>query len=98
MPLNAPIHPFLRFLYGFFRLLARGFVGLFFREKVLLGKEHLRFDGPAIIVLNHPSTLMDVFTPGIHIRQEMFFLANYGLFKHPVSNWLLSRLPTLARY
>ncbi len=89
---NAPIHPFLRFLYSLFKLLSRVFVGLFFREKVLIGKEHLRFDGPAIIVVNHPSTLMDVLAPGIHVRQVMYFLANYSLFKHPVSNWLLSRL------
>ncbi|MCC6279337.1 MAG: 1-acyl-sn-glycerol-3-phosphate acyltransferase, partial [Saprospiraceae bacterium] len=46
----------------------------------------------AIVISNHPSTLMDVLNVGIHIRQEMFFLANYGLFKNPVSNWLLTRL------
>ena len=87
---NAPIHPVLRIMYHFFKLVSRVFIGIFFREKILIGKENLRFDGPAIIVVNHPSTLMDVLTSGIHIHQEMYFLANYSLFKNPVGNWFFS--------
>ncbi|MCB9354376.1 MAG: 1-acyl-sn-glycerol-3-phosphate acyltransferase [Lewinellaceae bacterium] len=89
---NIRLHPILRLLYFFFRTLAWLGVGVFFRRRVVLGEEYFHFDGPAIVVTNHPSTLMDVFNPGLPVRQEMFFLANYGLFKHPVSNWLLSRL------
>lgn len=88
--LNAPIHPVLRIMYHFFKLVGRVSVGLFFREKILIGKDNLRFDGPAIIVVNHPSTLMDVLAPGIHIHQEMYFLANYSLFKSPFGKWFFS--------
>ncbi|MEZ4920111.1 MAG: 1-acyl-sn-glycerol-3-phosphate acyltransferase [Saprospiraceae bacterium] len=89
---NKQIPVFLRFLYFLFRVLTFISVHLFYRRRVVLGKEHLRFDGPAIVVNNHPSTLMDVLNPGLHIHQEMYFLANYGLFKHPVSNWVFTRL------
>ncbi len=89
---NIRLHPVLRFLYFLFRALAWAGTGVFFRRRLVLGGEHFRFDGPAILITNHPSTLMDVFNPGIPVRQEMFFLANYGLFKHPVMNWLLTRL------
>lgn len=89
---NIRLHPVLRFFYFIFRTLAWLGVTVFYRRRVVLGGEHFRFDGPAIVITNHPSTLMDVFNPGLPIRQEMFFLANYGLFKHPVSNWLLTRL------
>ena len=65
---------------------------VFYRELAVLSRANLRFDGPAIVIVNHPSTLMDVLNPGAHIRRLMFFLANYGLFKNPVSNWLLRRL------
>lgn len=82
----------MRLLYQFFRLLARLMTGVYYRRRLILGREHLRFEGPAIVISNHPSTLSDVFNIGIHVRQTMFFLANYGLFRHPVSNWLLSRL------
>ncbi len=89
---NVRLHPVLRLLYFCFRIVAWLGVGVFFRRRAVLGNENFRFDGPAIVVTNHPSTLMDVFNPGLPVRQEMFFLANYGLFKNPVSNWLLTRL------
>jgi glycerol-3-phosphate O-acyltransferase/dihydroxyacetone phosphate acyltransferase len=86
------IHPVLRFIYLFFRIISWLGIKVFYRRRVVLGKENFRFEGPAIVIVNHPSTLLDVLNPGIEIRQEMFFLANYGLFRHPVSNWLLRRL------
>lgn len=82
----------MRLLYQFFRLLARLMTAIYYRRRLVLGREHLHIEGPAIVVSNHPSTLSDVFNIGIFVRQTMFFLANYGLFRHPISNWLLSRL------
>jgi len=87
-----PLHPVLRFIYLLLRLMAGAAVSVFYRRRTVLGREHLRFEGPAIVVSNHPSTLMEPLNVGLHIRQEMFFLANYGLFKNPVSRWLLTRL------
>lgn len=89
---NAPVHPFLRFIYVLLRGLTYAGMQAFYRRRLVLGRGYARFDGPAIVVCNHPSTLMDPLNVGLQIRQEMYFLANYGLFKHPVSNWLLSRL------
>lgn len=79
-------------LYQFFRIFA--FIGLriFYRRRMVLGRENLRFSGPAVVVVNHPSTIMDVFNVCVEIRQNCYFLANYGLFKHPVSNWILRRM------
>jgi len=82
----------LRFLYGCLRLISWSGIRVYYRHRLVLGRENLQFDGPAIVVSNHPSTLTDVLNIGIEIRQEMFFLANYGLFKNPVSNWILTRL------
>lgn len=89
---NAPIHPFLRFVFLLLRTISWAGTLVFYRKRTVLGRQHLRFDGPAIIVVNHPSTLLDVLNTCIYIRQEPFFLANYSLFKHPISNWLLRRL------
>jgi 1-acyl-sn-glycerol-3-phosphate acyltransferase len=89
---NIRLHPFLRFMYFLLRTIGWLGISIFFRRRLVLGSGNFRFDGPAIVITNHPSTLMDVFNPGTPVRQEMFFLANYGLFKHPVSNWLLTRL------
>ena len=89
---NAPLHPVLRLIYFLLRILSWAGISVFYRRRLVLGRENLRFEGPAIVVSNHPSTLMDPLNVGINIRQEMFFLANYGLFKNPVSNWILTRL------
>lgn len=89
---NAPISFFMRFIYLLLRIISRAGIFVFYRSRLVLGRENLNFDGPAIVVSNHPSTLMDPLNAGINIRQEMFFLANYGLFKNPVSNWILTRL------
>ncbi len=89
---NIRLHPVLRFIYLLLRMM--GWLGtrVFYRHRLVLGRENVQIDGPVIVVSNHPSTLLDVLNVGIPIRQELFFLANYGLFKHPVSNWLLTRL------
>lgn len=89
---NIRIHPVLRLIYLFLRVLVWVSVRVFYRRRLVLGREHLRFDGPAIVIINHPSTLMDVLNPALEIWQEMYYLANYGLFRHPVSRWLLTRL------
>ena len=89
---NIRLHPVLRLIYLFLRVLVWISVRVFYRRRLVLGREYFRFDGPAIVIINHPSTLMDVLNSAVEIRQEMFFLANYGLFRHPLSNWLLTRL------
>lgn len=89
---NIRLHPFLRLIYLCLRGIAWVSIRVYYRARLVLGRAYFRFDGPAIVVSNHPSTLTDVLNVGIEIRQEMFFLANYGLFKHPVSNWILTRL------
>ncbi|MGI9160787.1 MAG: 1-acyl-sn-glycerol-3-phosphate acyltransferase, partial [Saprospiraceae bacterium] len=81
-----------RLAYLLLKQIFRLQIRVFYRHRTVLGKDHFRFDGPAIVVVNHPSTLMDVLNAGVEIRQEMFFLANYGLFRHPVANWLLRRM------
>jgi 1-acyl-sn-glycerol-3-phosphate acyltransferase len=88
---NAHIHPFPRLIYLFLRILVWLSLPVLYRRRLVLGRKHLRFDGPAIVIVNHPSTLLDVLNPALEIRQEMFFLANYGMFKNPVAGWVLRR-------
>ena len=89
---NLRLDPLSRLIYLLLRLLVWLGVSVFYRRRLLLDRQNLRFDGPAIVIVNHPSTLMDVLNTALYVRQEMFYLANYGLFKHPVSNWLFRHL------
>lgn len=65
---------------------------IFYPRQAVLGKEHLRYRGASILLINHPNTLLDALLGAVYLRQPTWFLANYSLFKHPLSNWLLSRL------
>jgi 1-acyl-sn-glycerol-3-phosphate acyltransferase len=89
---NYPIHPVLRVIYACLRILAKTGVWGYYRRRLLINPELLKFDGPTIVICNHPSTLTDVLVTAPWIKQEMFFLANYSLFKNPLSNYLLSHL------
>lgn len=86
------LHPVLKLIYLLLRITSWVGLHVFYRRRIILGREHRHLKGAAIVVVNHPSTLMDVLNPCIHIPRESFFLANYSLFKHPISNWLLTRL------
>lgn len=77
-------------LYGFLRVIMRAGIHVFFRSVVVKNRHRLKdMDGPLIVVVNHPSTLMDVLVPGTYIPRVLFYLANYGLFKNPISRWIL---------
>lgn len=87
------VRPFLWLLFHFFRLLVRISLLTQFNQLVLLGRKNLhQINRPTIIAVNHPSTMMDVFITAPFLPRVLFFLANYSLFKHPITNWLLRRL------
>jgi glycerol-3-phosphate O-acyltransferase / dihydroxyacetone phosphate acyltransferase len=83
----------LRALYYFFRLTIGMTLQVYFRRYAIMGRAnttHLK--GPTIVVSNHPNTLMDVLVVAVPLPRILFFLANYGLFKHPVSRAILTKL------
>lgn len=53
----------------------------YFKKIVVTGKEHLKTDGPLIVVANHPNTLMDPLIIAAIMKQRVGFLANAGIFK-----------------
>jgi glycerol-3-phosphate O-acyltransferase / dihydroxyacetone phosphate acyltransferase len=83
----------LRPLYYFFRLTLAMTLQVYFRRYAVFGRTYTRqVKGPTIVVSNHPNTLMDVLVVAIPLPRIVFFLANYGLFKHPVSRAILTKL------
>lgn len=63
---------------------------IFYPYKQYLNSDRLRFDNPAILVSNHPNTLIDVLTVAAKTKKLVFFLANAGLFKSPFGNWFFN--------
>lgn len=68
-------------LYSFFKFLVILTTRIFYEKTTIINKERLDLKNSAIIISNHPSTLMDPLNVGVHLRR-VAFLANAGLFKN----------------
>jgi glycerol-3-phosphate O-acyltransferase / dihydroxyacetone phosphate acyltransferase len=86
------LNPLLLLIYYTFKLIARISLRLFYHRIDIIDHHLLRINGPAILIMNHPNTLMDALIAAAYLPGQTFFLANYSLFKNPVSAWLLNRL------
>lgn len=86
------MNPFLSALYRFLKIVARIAIRIYYPRTTIINRAGLHFDNPAIVVSNHPNTLIDVLLSASRIHRQVFFLANAGLFKTPFTDWLFSTL------
>ncbi len=77
-------------IYWFLKNLVRVAIRIYYPRTTILNRPGLYFDNPAILVSNHPNTLIDILLSASRIHRQAFFLANAGLFKTPLSNWFFS--------
>ena len=67
-------------IYNFFKFILSVGLKVFFR-RILVHNEHfLRTDAPLLIVANHPNTFMDPMLIAHLLNQQVYFLANGGVF------------------
>ena len=88
---NKRIGFFLSIFYYFLRTCVRGGVMVYYRNHVILNRERQKFNGPGIVVSNHPSTLMDPFNAVAFLNRIMHFLINYGLVRSKFGNWFFNK-------
>lgn len=84
------MNPLLYGFYQFLKLIVRLAFRIFYPYKIYIHPERLRFDYPAILVSNHPNTLVDPLTVAAKTKKLVFFLANAGLFKSGFGNWFFN--------
>lgn len=82
--------PFMAGLFLVLRLLVRFVLWIFYPRVIVIGEERLNFKEAAIVISNHPNTLMDPFQVASRVRKQVFFLANAGLFATPFTNWFFT--------
>lgn len=82
--------PFMAGLFLVLRRLVRLVLRIFYPNVTVIGKERLDFKESAIVISNHPNTLMDPFQIASRVRKQVFFLANAGLFATPFTNWFFT--------
>lgn len=84
------MNPLLYGFYQFLKLIVRMSLRIFYPYKIYIHPERLKFNYPAILVSNHPNTLMDPLTVAAKTKKLVFFLANAGLFKSRFGHWFFN--------
>lgn len=84
------MNPLLYGFYQFLKLIVRFAFRIFYPYKIYIHPERLKFDYPAILVSNHPNTLIDPLTVAAKTKKLVFFLANAGLFKSGFGHWFFN--------
>jgi 1-acyl-sn-glycerol-3-phosphate acyltransferase len=77
-------------VYQILKVIARIALWIYYPRTTIVNREHLRFKGPAILISNHQNTLMDALNAAAHAREQVFFLANAGLFRSKFSDWFFN--------
>ena len=67
-------------IYNFFKFILSIGLNVFFRRILVHNKQFLRTDAPLLIVANHPNTFMDPMLIAHLLNQQVYFLANGGVF------------------
>lgn len=76
----------------------RELVDLYYVQIRVVGEENLPRRGPAIVVANHPNSIMDPLLISTRLKPDLAFLARSGLFSNPVVGGLLRWLGAIPVY
>lgn len=83
------MNPILYLLYRFLRLVVRTCLNLYYR-RTFINRGGLHFRRPAIVVSNHPNTLLDPLNAVEQSPMTVHFLANASLFSTRLGNWFFN--------
>jgi 1-acyl-sn-glycerol-3-phosphate acyltransferase len=67
-------------IYLFIKKIVQWAFFVFFKKKTVNGLDNIKKNGPLIIAINHPNTLVDPLLVGSQIKRRVGFLANASIF------------------
>ena len=92
------MNPFMKGVFRFLQALAIISLNIYYRKIVYINRSNLRAKGPLMNVSNHANTGLDPLFSLMYSRETCNVLANYSLFKNPISNAILSTLFYILEY
>lgn len=84
------MNPILYLIYHFLKLVARVCFWVYYPKTTVINRRNFNFNRPAILVSNHPNTLLDPLHAAIRIPMIVHFLANASLFSGTFLKWFFS--------
>ena len=80
----------LNLFYFFAKSLVKISFWFFYAKTTILNRKRGDFEGPVIVVSNHPATMMDPLNVVARIPRIAHFLANASMFKTKFGNWFFN--------
>ena len=78
--------------YYFGRALLAQTTGLYYGRVETVGRDRIPATGPAILVANHPNSVIDAFLLATHLTdRKISFIAKDSIPNHPLYGWLVRR-------
>lgn len=84
--------PLLRGLYKLLKVVTHFVFRIYYPDTRVTNEQYLDYGNPAIVVSNHPNTLVDALQSAARVHPQVFFLVNAGLYKNPIMAWLFDKL------
>lgn len=85
-------------LYKILELLLRLSVRLYFKKKIITGKEHIPKGKPVMFVANHPGAFMDPIVIGTYSGRSLYYIARGESFKNKIAAWIFNKLHMIPVY
>jgi len=85
-------------LYAFVKIMMRIAVNLFYKRIFSTGVENIPEKDAAIIIANHPSSLMDAAIIGIYTKRPIYFFARGDIFINRPVRFILKQLHMIPVY
>jgi 1-acyl-sn-glycerol-3-phosphate acyltransferase len=79
-------------LYQLVKILMSTATGIFYKERCISGMQNIPAKGPALLIANHPGSLMDAALLGLSLKRPLHFFARGDIFRHPLARRVLKAL------
>tara|TARA_Y100000766_G_C18916240_1_gene611707 strand:- start:6585 stop:7931 length:1347 start_codon:yes stop_codon:yes gene_type:complete len=84
--------------YKFLEILLKISVRIYFKNKVITGKENIPIGKPVLFVANHPGAFLDPIVIGSYAGRSSYYLARGESFRNSFSAWFFKKIHMIPVY
>lgn len=85
-------------IYKFLELLLKVSVRIYFKNKVIKGREKIPKGKPVLFVANHPGAFLDPIVIGSYARRSLYYIARGESFQNRFSAWFFKKIHMIPVY
>lgn len=85
-------------IYKFFELLLKISVRIYFKNKVITGRDNIPKGKPGLFVANHPGAFLDPIVIGSYADRSLYYIARGESFKNKFLAWFFKKIHMIPVY